>query len=128
MYIFNFKFICKDNTLVDKVQELNTYTFADASQHGLNPVHGIEFFLRTENNRTFYIVQCEDEHLVYFVPDGRITREQYKLVYSHNTYEEVYDRLDHYASFSEVIMLRNLWLYSVDGSNRYNTDKCLGVS
>lgn len=129
MKIFNLKFITKDPTPFDDIHELNAYTLGDAADVGIGKVYGIQFFVTSELERTFFLVQCEDEHLIYFVPEGdNIKFDDYVVIFSHNTYEDKYDIVDRYASFNEAVMLRGLWLYSINNHKRYNTSKCLGVN
>lgn len=128
MRIFNLRFICRDKTPVEGVWELNTYSLGDAADVGIvGSVYGVEFFLTIEEG-TFHFVQCEDEALIYFVPENANGFEDYELLFSHNTYEDMFDILETKVGFDMSYMLKNLWLYTVDGNQRFNTRKCLGVN
>lgn len=74
---------------------------------------GIEFHVEIEGKR-FEVVQCEDEHLIHYIPAGAKCQDDFILVFQHNAYDEKYDILNHYLSFSSCELLSNLWLYRIN--------------
>jgi len=133
MRIFNLRLICKDETPTKGVKELNTYSLGDAANNGIGLVYGVEFFVSldlTEYDlapKTFYLIQCENEAKIYFVPEDAKGIDDYTLVFSHSTYDDIFDIMYKFIPNYECEILKNLWLYSVDGCIRFNTNKCLGV-
>lgn len=119
MKIFNLRFHLEQKTPTPGVTEINTYTVPDAQVRLDGRLTGLTFFIKIEG-KTFEVTQCEDEHIIFYVPPNAESPEDFILCFQHNPYDGLFNDLHTYLCARNASILSNLWLFSLDYRFVYN--------
>lgn len=109
MKIFNFQIIVQEETFEPGVTEFNEVIIGSPVNGIIEGIH----FMAELSGKVLEIIQLVDEHIIYLVPEGCTSKEDFILVFQHNAYDGMFNELNLYFNAEDANTLTNLWLIEI---------------